>query len=193
MNEAGRIDTPAADDATVSGDGGGAGYEGLISSLAAVTDGFTGAELAGLVRAAASYALERAVSGGDRTSAAANCKVTAEDFGRGLADVNRSKISVDGPIKGSKTLTHRGSVAGVDRRVEDSWNSNAGSTSGSQVEHSQERTYDDSEAVAEAAEGAARLEGRIDGGLSPEVRKMPHQNARGFPDPRRCFCCHALL
>lgn len=174
MNEAGRIETSAADDTT----GRGTGYDGLISSLAAVTDGFTGAELAGLVRAAASYALERAVIGGDRASAAAKCKVTVEDFGRGLADVNGSKISVDGPVKGSRTLTHGG-----DRRV----GSNAESMSDSKVNHSQDRSYEESEAVVEAAEGAVRFEDRVEGGLSPEVHKMSHDTTRNSPDPRRCF------
>lgn len=100
MHEAGRIDTPPPD-ANKNGGGGGGdggdgagadGYDSLVSSLAAVTDGFTGAELAGLVRAAASYALERAV-GSAGESEAAGCRVTAEDFGRGLADVTRSKSS----------------------------------------------------------------------------------------------------
>ncbi|CAN0468350.1 unnamed protein product, partial [Hapterophycus canaliculatus] len=71
MHRAGRIETlrpdaekeNSAQDGRDGGGGGGGddddGYEALVSSLAAATDGFTGAELAGLVRAAASYALER--------------------------------------------------------------------------------------------------------------------------------------
>ncbi|CAM9420761.1 unnamed protein product, partial [Choristocarpus tenellus] len=65
-------------------------YDELMSSLAGVTPGFTGAELAGVVRAAASYALERAVAGSD-VEGSGECLVDAEDFGRGLADVMRSR------------------------------------------------------------------------------------------------------
>lgn len=105
MHEAGRIDTPPPDASKNAGAGAdsGDGYDSLVSSLAAVTDGFTGAELAGLVRAAASYALERAVGGGAGAGEAAGCRVTAEDFGRGLADVTRSKSSAGSPMSGGAT------------------------------------------------------------------------------------------
>lgn len=105
MHEAGRIEPPPSDktssyttaavaDSTNHGDG----HDALVSSLAAATGGFTGADLAGLVRAAASYALERAVSGG--SGGTAGCRVTAEDFDRGLSDVTRSKYSAERSVEG---------------------------------------------------------------------------------------------
>jgi SpoVK/Ycf46/Vps4 family AAA+-type ATPase len=53
--------------------------------MAAQTEGFSGAELAGIVRAAAAYALDRASQRGFSNAAAA--KVTLDDFDRGLRDV----------------------------------------------------------------------------------------------------------
>lgn len=129
MYEAGRIATPLPDakishtTTSVTANDTAEGYDSLMSSLASVTDDFTGAELAGLVRAAASYALERAVGGGTAgkdadgssdctTEGAAECRVTVEDFGRGLADVLRSKPSIGRPIKKA------GTSAALDRQAE---------------------------------------------------------------------------
>ncbi|CAM9883909.1 unnamed protein product, partial [Discosporangium mesarthrocarpum] len=75
-------------------------YDRLLSTLAGLCMGLTGAELAGLVRSAASYALERSVSGvgadigagggagaGAGISGVSECVVGPEDLSRGLADV----------------------------------------------------------------------------------------------------------
>ena len=168
MSEANRIDTPA----TAGSTGSGREYDELVSSLAAVTNGFTGAELAGLVRAAASYALERAVRGGDRAKAARDCKVTAEDFGRGLADVTRSKTSAGLPMKGPNTLTRRAPASTGDPLVRDT-RSTIESMGGSQAKGDRQRGAEDIGADGVATGTVARLDDGIDGSLSPEVRTTP--------------------
>lgn len=183
MHRAGRIET-ARPDAEAKNTGGDDEYEALVSSLAAATEGFTGAELAGLVRAAASYALERAVGSGGG-GGAAGCRVTSEDFDRGLADVTRSKSSADQSKKGGATGFSRGGGG-------------AGSTEGARPDGA--RSIDSAAAVTEGGRGggrdggevspqgrsaeaavaqsisttavaAAREEGGIGGSLSPEVRR----------------------
>lgn len=83
-----------------------AAWDGL-ERLAGATAGFTGAELAGLVRCAASYALERsldaaqraAAAGGDAEAAgraAAGMRVEEGDVRRALEEVSESRASGGG-------------------------------------------------------------------------------------------------
>lgn len=182
MHAAERIDTPPPDQKSPvlppargananggdSGGGHGDGYEALVSSLAAVTDGFTGAELAGLVRAAASYALERAVSGGGVWgNGARECRVTVEDFGRGLADVSRSKSSGGRATKETEALvTAPAAVEGGGEKMTDGALVEA---EGGEVNRL--GAVAQSTAAAAAAVAAARLEDDVGGSLSPEVRR----------------------
>lgn len=64
------------------------GFTSFINDLASRTVGFSGAELAGVVRAAAAYSLERASMNNFRD--AKDAKVTKDDFERGLKDVEPS-------------------------------------------------------------------------------------------------------
>ena len=187
MHQAGRIETPPPDEnpsSALASDGDG-GYDALVSSLAAVSDGFTGAELAGLVRAAASYALERAVGGGsgdgNASTAAAACRVTAEDFGRGLADVTRSKSPSERPpppLQGEGTLLTPptsalaaggaggqgvGAMAGSLSEV--GVDGGVGQAEGAKLKPTAEA------AAAAASVAAARLDSDIGGTLSAEVRQ----------------------
>jgi vesicle-fusing ATPase len=62
------------------------GYAQFLRDVAGRTEGMSGADLAGITQAAASYALERAVErGGD---GGPEDVVTADDFERGLADMH---------------------------------------------------------------------------------------------------------
>lgn len=157
-------------------------YESLVSSLAYVTEGFTGAELAGLVRAAASYALERAVygvenAGDDHTSernlqGVEDCRVNAEDFGRGLADVLRSKpsskrpeIPTDAPM--SLVRDHMPDAAATISGSGDAVGRSKGSTL---TTGEADRTNSASEITA-ASEAAVQSESDIGRSLSPEVKK----------------------
>lgn len=174
MHQAGRIDAPPpADVESKSGDG----YSALVSSLAAATDGFTGAELAGLVRAAASYALERAVGGGGGSeAAAAGCRVTAEDFGRGLADVTRSKSSADVSAPGGAARRKAaGAWPPAAARPEREGGNTIGAAVGAAAEggaREPDATAAAATSVSAAAVAAARSEGEIGGSLSPEVRQL---------------------
>ncbi|CAM9901125.1 unnamed protein product, partial [Scytosiphon promiscuus] len=161
MHRAGRIETVRPDSEKENG-GGDDGYETLVSSLAAATEGFTGAELAGLVRAAASYALERAVGGGGG-GGAAGCRVTSEDFARGLADVTRSKSSADQSKKGGAKGFSRAAAAAAGVGA-------TAATAGGSGERSDGATSIDSTASAKAvAPGEARA-GGDGGGVSPRGR-----------------------
>lgn len=83
-------------------------YESLLEELAKDCEGYSGAALAGVARAAASHALERAVNefsqkvnGGDTTTAAStglsimDCLVTRDDFNEAIADVLSSMGNYD--------------------------------------------------------------------------------------------------
>jgi SpoVK/Ycf46/Vps4 family AAA+-type ATPase len=83
-------------------------YESLLEELAKDCVGYSGAALAGVARAAASHALERAVNefsqqvnGGDPTTASStglsimDCLVTREDFNEAVADVLSSMGNSD--------------------------------------------------------------------------------------------------
>ena len=69
-------------------------YDELLESLAIECDGFSGASLAGVARAAASHALERAVEdfadSGQGTTLLEACVVTTEDFEAAVTDVMES-------------------------------------------------------------------------------------------------------
>lgn len=66
-------------------------YEELLGVMAAECEGMTGAELAGVARAAASHALERAVmefsADPSHHSMMSDCLVTQEDFEDAVHDV----------------------------------------------------------------------------------------------------------
>ncbi|KAG7338816.1 ATPase family associated with various cellular activities AAA [Nitzschia inconspicua] len=79
-------------------------YDGLLQRLAVDCDGFSGAALAGVARAAASHALERAVDefsdmlrdsqsikeSGDSLSIMEHCLVTQDDFYDAITDIQNS-------------------------------------------------------------------------------------------------------
>mmetsp|Transcript_9808 Transcript_9808/g.32710 ORF Transcript_9808/g.32710 Transcript_9808/m.32710 type:complete len:366 (-) Transcript_9808:302-1399(-) len=62
-----------------------------VEGLAAQTEGFSGAAISGLVRAAVARALDRAVSL-DNT---AGCRVTGADFGAAIADLRSSSLELE--------------------------------------------------------------------------------------------------
>ena len=82
-------------------------YEELLDIIAVECDGMSGASLAGVARAAASRALERAVtdfaghaadasfSGTDEGNSISDCLVTQEDFEKAIEDVFESAKSSD--------------------------------------------------------------------------------------------------
>lgn len=190
MHEAGRIALVPSDDASDDVEG----YDSLMSSLASVTEGFTGAELAGLVRAAASYALERTVSGMADTAAgeeverrreiAVECRLTAEDFGRGLADVLRVKVAEDGEgakegasagdTSGSSAVAANMGVTGAATGARGGDTGSKGRSSGDvrSTAGGMEQGEGSKSAIAAAvAVSSVRLENQIGGGLSAKVRK----------------------
>jgi SpoVK/Ycf46/Vps4 family AAA+-type ATPase len=74
-------------------------YEELLDQVARDCEGFSGASLAGVARAAASHALERSVTGFSTSSAGSesmlDCLVTKEDLQLAIADVNASSGDSD--------------------------------------------------------------------------------------------------
>jgi len=87
-------------------------YKELLEYLGANCNGFTGASLAGVVRAAASRALERAVcdfaselsqsneSGiHTETVSISNCIVTQKDFEGAISDVSENSSDADDTVK----------------------------------------------------------------------------------------------
>jgi vesicle-fusing ATPase len=74
-------------------------YEELLETLAEECDGFSGASLAGVARAAASHALERAVEAftehTESSSLLQDCVVTKEDFDCAMQDVRDSLGDAD--------------------------------------------------------------------------------------------------
>ena len=86
-------------------------YAELLNIIAIECDGMSGASLAGVARAAASRALERAVTDfaghlasdltlevekvGDSGSSISDCVITQEDFERAIEDVFESAKGVD--------------------------------------------------------------------------------------------------
>ena len=75
-------------------------YDELLESLAGKCDGFSGASLAGVARAAASHALERAVEDFSQhytegRSLLHDCVVTIGDFDSAVADVLESRGGSD--------------------------------------------------------------------------------------------------
>lgn len=71
-------------------------YEELLMKVASLSDGFSGAAIAGVARAAASRALERAVgqflegSDGSENVNMMDCLVTPDDFYAAVSDVRES-------------------------------------------------------------------------------------------------------
>lgn len=79
-------------------------YSELLEDIAKKCEGFSGAALAGVARAAASHALERAVndfsehangSSGQPTNSIMDCLVTREDFDCAVEDVLNSMGNSD--------------------------------------------------------------------------------------------------
>lgn len=74
-------------------------YEELLQKLAEQCDGFSGASLTGVTRAAASHALERSVEDfslhPDEMSLLERCVVTLEDFENAIADLSASLSNED--------------------------------------------------------------------------------------------------
>ena len=77
-------------------------YEELLNQVAGDCEGFSGASLAGVARAAASHALERSVNGvstssvdGTNSESMLDCLVTKEDLQLAVSDVNASSGDSD--------------------------------------------------------------------------------------------------
>lgn len=78
-------------------------YSNLLEEIAGMCEGFSGAALAGVARAAASHALQRAVdefservsNSGQSTSSLMDCLVTRDDFHAAVEDVMNSMGSSD--------------------------------------------------------------------------------------------------
>lgn len=68
-----------------------ASYEAWLESVAARTEGFSGAALAAVVRAAVARALDRTVTLAD----VGGCRVTASDFDQAIADVRTSSLELE--------------------------------------------------------------------------------------------------
>lgn len=186
MYQANRIDIPSSppdtkppSTASPSSDSDGRsrqdGYDSLVAALAATTNGFTGAELAGLVRAAASYALERAVSGGvdegGGNSNALECRVTAIDFDRGLADVTRSKLTAARPltVTGAESLDTQPSVL-----AEEGVREEGGVSVADEWAKLREAKARSSSAAPAASVAAVRAASELGGSLSSQVPYHVH-------------------
>lgn len=74
-------------------------YEELLCQVARDCEGFSGASIAGVARAAASHALERSVTGFSKSTGGSesmlDCLVTKEDLQLAIADVNASSGDSD--------------------------------------------------------------------------------------------------
>ena len=122
MYDAGRLlvsDAPSGSPAFFKVKGGHSGedvptYNELLQQLAKDTVGFSGASLAGVTRAAASHALERAVddftahavddeSISSSTSLLTDCLVTYEDLTSAVTDVRNSQGNTDWEVEEEKT------------------------------------------------------------------------------------------
>jgi SpoVK/Ycf46/Vps4 family AAA+-type ATPase len=97
MHAAGRLlvrDAPEGCAASRYSNKGLPSYDELLQTLAVECDGFSGALLAGVARAAASHALERAVEEftlhAEKGSLLEDCVVTKEDFTSAIQDVKNS-------------------------------------------------------------------------------------------------------
>jgi vesicle-fusing ATPase len=104
MHRAGRLlvrDAPKGSAAAKVASSNMLSYDQLLLQLAAECDGFSGASIAGFCRAAASHALERAVtdySDHDGRSMLADCAVKKEDFEAAIQDVLVSTGDTDWAI-----------------------------------------------------------------------------------------------
>jgi transitional endoplasmic reticulum ATPase len=94
MQDTGRLlvrDAPIGTAAAVLADADLPSYSDLLQSLGEETHGYSGASLAGVARAAASHALERAIEDDGRTfveghSLLTSCVVTVDDFQKAMDD-----------------------------------------------------------------------------------------------------------
>ena len=80
--EEGECSLERVDDAT---------YDAWIDGLAAATEGFSGAALAAVVRAAVARALDRS----SRTNTITACRVSAGDFSNAIADLRASSYELE--------------------------------------------------------------------------------------------------
>lgn len=95
MHAAGRLLVRDAPEGTVAARRDGESlplYDELLESMAESCDGFSGASLAGVVRAAASHALERVVETAGRNGGEAiqDCVVTTEDLEAAIEDIRQA-------------------------------------------------------------------------------------------------------
>ena len=92
MRRSGRLRLDEADpfaaDGCVLEDVDDATYDAWIDAVAARTDGFSGASIAAITRAAVARALDRAVAADDVYA----CGVTGDDFSRAITDVRESQM-----------------------------------------------------------------------------------------------------
>ena len=65
-------------------------YDAWVQAMAERTEGFSGAALAAVVRAAVARALDRAVNADDTQG----CRVTGGDFDKAIADVKSSQLEL---------------------------------------------------------------------------------------------------
>ena len=103
MRESGRLGLSGSGGSAGSGGDGGecvlervddSTYDAWVESLAAKTDGFSGAALAAIVRAAVARALDRSVTMNDTQG----CRVTDDDFDYAVEDLRTSSLELeDGP------------------------------------------------------------------------------------------------
>jgi len=131
--------TPAWKHLQSEGDEGVPSFDELLDLIAVECDGMSGASLAGVSRAAASRALERAVTdfagtvaqesmfGGEDNgqNSIANCLVTFEDFERAVEDVFESAKGSD-YVEPSKSTSKTEVKSGAEIRAERNNNFNQG-------------------------------------------------------------------
>ena len=100
MRESGRLGLSGSGGSAGSGGDGGEGvlervddstYDAWVESLAAKTDGFSGAALAAIVRAAVARALDRSVTMNDTQG----CRVTDDDFDYAVEDLRTSSLELE--------------------------------------------------------------------------------------------------
>ncbi len=98
-------------------------YEGLLHKLAVESEGFSGASLAGVARAAASHALERAVEesivSDSPSSTIMECLVRQEDFYEAIKDLANSQVDVDGRFQDHSEVTDDVSSSSASSRNND--------------------------------------------------------------------------
>jgi vesicle-fusing ATPase len=98
MRESGRLSLDDEGAASLGGEDGctlervdDASWDAFVADVATQTEGFSGAALAAIVRAAVARALDRAVTLDDT----AGCRVTSQDFKQAIADVRSSQLELE--------------------------------------------------------------------------------------------------